>query len=123
MPEFTFFPIPPTRSRNIKKNLSIIFEARMLYSYHLCLEFSSIYALPSNTYEVVHNLSVIFQDKIEKATAAIEAAKKSEEEFNKAHFLVVFLFLCFCFQINAFIRVFHLFCEYLSCLPVEPIYF
>ena len=45
---------------------------------------------------------MIFQDKIDKATAAIEAAKKSEEEFNKGHFQVVFLFLCFCFQINAF---------------------
>jgi len=37
--------------------------------------------------------SAILQDKIEKATAAIEAAKKSGEEFNKENFEVSLIFL------------------------------
>ena len=45
--------------------------------------------------------SAILQDKIEKATAAIEAAKKSGEEFNKGYFEVVFLFFCFRYCITS----------------------
>ena len=51
-----------------------------------------------------------FQEKIEKATAAIEAAKKSGEEFNKGHFHHVFRPLCVVRKINSYLRVV-LFCS------------
>jgi hypothetical protein len=74
--------------------------------------FSLLIVSPKTVPTFVIQILAVFQEKIEKATAAIEAAKKSGEEFNKGDSDVAFL-VCCCFKIKLHLPVCRSFCVYI----------